>query len=190
MRVNPGDFEVRYRDAHDGDPWAFRSSGYEQRRYRLAVGCLDRPRYRRAFEPGCSVGELTVRLAVRCDEVVALDPSPTALAAAQERAGDAPGVSFFLGAVPEAWPPGGFDLVVLSEIGYYFDRRELAALAAQALAALEPGGQLLAVHWRGRSPDHLLHGDEVHDVLATAVGAPPAVQLLDPGFRCERWDLP
>lgn len=190
MRVNPDDFDELYRSADDGDPWRFRNSAYERRRYQLSVGCLDRPRYRRAFEPGCAVGELTALLAARCDEVVALEPSPTALARARARLEAVAGVTLTLGAVPEAWPDGTFDLVALSELGYYFDAEDLAALVRRSLDALDPGGQLLAVHWRGSSDDHLLHGDEVHDVLRATVGRTGDVVLLDPGFRVERWDLP
>lgn len=187
MRVNPDDFEPRYADAPDGDPWAFATSAYEQRRYDLTVGCLDRLRYRRAFEPGCAVGELTVRLAARCDEVVALDPSPTAVARARRRVEDDPGVRLSVGAVPEAWPQGEFDLIVLSEIGYYFDRDALETLVDRAAAALGPSGQLLATHWRGHSDDHVLHGDEVHEVLTSRLG-PAVVSLHDPGFVTGRWD--
>ncbi len=75
--VDVGDFERMYRQ--DPDPWSFATSEYEQRRYDLTVASLLRPRYRRAFEPGCAIGELTRRLATRCDHVVALEPSPTAL---------------------------------------------------------------------------------------------------------------
>ena len=42
-----------------------------------------------------------------------------------ERAG-IDNVELAVGVVPAQWPSGRFDLVVLSEIGYYFDRRGLA----------------------------------------------------------------
>jgi SAM-dependent methyltransferase len=187
VRVNPDTFDEQYRDAPGGDPWSFASSAYEQRRYDLTVGCLDRARYGRAFEPGCAVGELTWRLADRCDEVVAIDPSATALAQAERRCADLAHVHLSRGAVPEAWPPGRFDLVVLSEIGYYFDPAELTDLVARTLASLAPAGQVLATHWRGHSDDHVLHGDTVHRILEDVMGS-PTVRLEDPGFLCARWD--
>ena len=55
------------------DPWGFRSRWYEQRKRDVTLAALTRPRYRRAFEPGCSIGVLTAALAERCDEVVAAD---------------------------------------------------------------------------------------------------------------------
>ncbi len=190
VRVNPDDFEHLYRGAADGDPWAFATSPYEQRRYEVTMACLDRPRYGRAFEPGCATGELTRRLATRCDEVLAIDPSPTALATARDRLADVAGVTLALGTIPETWPDTPVDLLVLSEIGYYFDRDDLADLAERSVANVAPGGQLLAVHWRGHSDDHLLHGDTVHEVLERAIGPTPSLHHEEPGFRVTRWDLP
>ena len=62
-RTPASSFDEKYRDL--GDPWHFRTSRYEQRRYGIAMALLPALRYRRAFEPGCSVGELTARLAFR-----------------------------------------------------------------------------------------------------------------------------
>ena len=54
---------------------------------------------------------------------------------------------------------------MFSELGYYFERPDLDALVDRLVAALEPGGELVACHWRGTSPDHRLHGDTVHEAL-------------------------
>ena len=186
--VAVGSFEALYRA--DPDPWRFATSEYEQRRYDLTAAALLRPRYRRAFEPGCAIGELTRRLAARCDHVHALDASPTAVTEARQRCADLPNVAIHLGELPGSWPDGRFDLVVLSEIGYYFTTVALAALRDRAVAALDHDGTLLAVHWRGTSADHLLGGDEVHAVLATGHGLRPAGSYLDDGFRLDLWTRP
>jgi chemotaxis methyl-accepting protein methylase len=39
-----------------------------------------------------------------------------------------------------------FDLIVLSEAGYYFDVESLAVLARRLAESLNPGGELIAVH--------------------------------------------
>ena len=178
-------FEQRYR--RDLDPWAFATSAYEQRRYDLSVAALLRPRYRRAFEPGCAIGELTRRLALRCDEVVAIDASPTIVAEARRRLAPATNVRLSAGELPDDWPAGAFDLVVLSEIGYYFTVPALAQLRDRAVAALEPGGTLLAVHWRGTSADHLIQGDDVHRCLGAGAGLRPAGRYEDVGFVLDVW---
>ena len=122
-RTPASSFEEQYRDL--GDPWHFETSRYEQRRYGIAMAMLPDLRYHRAFEPGCSIGELTARLAFRADELVAMDCSPTAVETARARCRGLDHVTFAVGELPRAWPAGPFDLVVLSEIGYYFDRAEL-----------------------------------------------------------------
>jgi hypothetical protein len=79
---------------------------------------------------------------------------------------------------------------VLSEIGYYFDRADLRAIVSRAAAALSPGGALLALHWRGHSQDHVLHGDEVH-VVAAGVAAERrlrgAGRYCEEAFRADVW---
>lgn len=185
-RVPSRHFDDGYRD--DPDPWGFAHRFYEQRRYDVTVAALPRARYRRAFEPACAVGELTRRLAARCDEVVACDCSAVVVDHARAAHGALGNVTWSVGSVPEDWPPGWFDLVVLSEVGYYFTPDELVVLRDQAVGALEPGGTLLAVHWLGHSPDHLLHGDDVHDVLGGAANVTHGGVYRDDGFRLDWWE--
>jgi SAM-dependent methyltransferase len=80
---SPEAFETMYRQSRD--PWNFATSEYERGRYRAILDALLRGSYRRAFEPGCSIGELTARLACRCDRIVATDVAPSAVALARER---------------------------------------------------------------------------------------------------------
>ena len=58
-----------------------------------------------------------------------------------------------------------FDLIVLSEVGYYLDEPDLRLAVDAATAHLEPGGTLLAVHWRHHVADYPLTGDRVHAVI-------------------------
>ena len=181
-------FEALYREAPD--PWQFATSPYEQRRYDVALAMLPARHYPRAFEPGCSIGELTARLAPRCDALLAMDCSPTAVRAARERCRDLPQVTIAVGELPGAWPASRFDLIVLSEIGYYFDRADLCALAERAVDALQPGGTLLALHWRGESEDHVLPGDAVHAIVrsvAERAGLRRAARYVEDAFRADVW---
>jgi hypothetical protein len=68
--------------------------------------------------------------------------------------------------VPGEWPAQSFDLIVFSEILYYFDDADLDRLLRLGIGALRPGGHLLAVHCRHYAPDHPRAGDEVHEILA------------------------
>ena len=200
MRVDLDDFERMYRST--ADPWGFATSTYEQHRYDTTIAALPREHYRRCLEPGCSVGALTVRLAAVADEVTALESSSTAVAAAVRRVsemavtGRAPGrVEVVQGAIPEKMPPGTFDLIVFSEIGYYWDEVELRVVLARMFESLEPGGDLVAVHWLGQSPDHLLAGADVHRILGGIARRGAARHLLttvvvgsnEAGFIIDVW---
>jgi chemotaxis methyl-accepting protein methylase len=87
----------------------------------------------------------------------------------------------------DAPPAGPFDLIVFSELGYYFPREQLASIAATLASRLEPGGELVAVHWLGASDDHLLHGDDVHTVLSQSLPMRLTRSARHMGFRFDAW---
>jgi LmbE family N-acetylglucosaminyl deacetylase/SAM-dependent methyltransferase len=148
------------------DPWGFRDRWYEQRKRALTVACLPRRRFRRVFEPGCSIGMLTQELAARCDELVAADAAEAAVRVARAQVAAWPGVSVEVRRVPADWPAGEFDLVVLSEVGYYCDRGDLQKVIDATVTSLAPDGVVVACHWRRPVPDYPLTGDDVHAALA------------------------
>ena len=131
-------FETMY--AEREDPWEFASSQYERDRYAAIVRALGNRRYRRAFEPGCSIGILTPQLAAFCDRVEAMDISPTAAARARARCERLPNVQVLCGSLPEMIPDGEIDLVVFSEIGYYFTEIQLYSVATEPRQADKPSG--------------------------------------------------
>ena len=182
-------FEQRY--AAQPDPWQFETSPYEQGRYEAILRTLPRARYRRAFEPGCSVGALTTRLAARCDEVVATEVSTTALKRARERCAKQPNVQFATANLQrDALPAGTFDLIVFSEIGYYFTPPVLTEIISRLAAALDSGGEIIAVHWIGHSADHVLSGDDVHVALWRELPFRHVAGHRYPGFRLDAWVRP
>ncbi len=147
------------------DPWGFTDRWYEQRKRALTLAALPRPRFRRAFEPGCSIGVLTAELAGRCDQVLATDPAAAAVAAATARLAGVPGVDVRRSRVPHEWPEGSFDLVVLSEVGYYCDAPDLHRLVDLAASSLTDDGVLVACHWRHTVAEYPVSGDAVHEAL-------------------------
>jgi len=193
MTTDPSGFERLYQERDD--PWEFATSPYEQARYATTVQALGSQRFTRAFEPGCSVGVLTAMLAERCGELVACDVSPTACAAARRRTAAATNVQIVNASTSAWWPDGSFDLVVLSELGYYWNPMGVAELAERTDASLEEQGVVLAVHWLGHSDDHAQHGAAVHDQLEQVLGRPELRTDVDPlhtgepaqMFVIERW---
>jgi SAM-dependent methyltransferase len=192
VAATPGDtaesyFEQLYAD--DPDPWGFGSRWYEERKYRLTVAALPRPRYRRGFEPGCSIGVLTALLAERCDQLVAAEPVAVALDQARQRLAPLANVEVLPLTVPGEWPTGPFDLIVVSEIGYYFAPGSLARLIGRIEASLPSGGDLVAVHWRGDT-DYPMTGDMVHKRLDDCPWLERTVHHLEADFVLDVWTRP
>jgi SAM-dependent methyltransferase len=183
VTLDLGHFRERY--SASPDPYGLADRWYETRKYALTVALLPRERYGTAFEPGCSIGVLTARLASRCGSLLACDAIPDAVASARSRTAGLPGVQVEQRVVPGEWPTQSFDLVVFSEILYYFDDADLDQMLRLGIGALRPGGHLLAVHWRHPAPDHPRGGDAVHEILA---GDPRLARLAgyrDPDFTAE-----
>lgn len=163
--------------ARSDDPWEHGTRWYEARKYDLTVASLRRDRYASAFEPGCGAGFLTRRLAERCDRLVATERDARGVAATADRCGGRTGVEVRQGRLPDDWPDGPLDLVVVSEVLYYLDDGELDAVLAR-LAELRGGGtEVVAVHYRRAVAEHVRLGDEVHRRLRDSLGAPATTHL-------------
>ncbi|SPM38212.1 SAM-dependent methyltransferase, partial [Mycobacterium numidiamassiliense] len=164
-------FDQMYAEADD--PWQLSTRWYEQRKYAITLATLPNRRYRHAFEPGCSIGTLTALLAQRCDHVTAVDVVDAAVRSADTRlreAGCRDRVTLTRSSLDAEWPPGPFDLLVLSEVAYYLDAFTLAQVLRRECARLEPNANIVAAHWRHPVSDYLLSGDEAHDVIACTPG--------------------
>lgn len=162
--VGPEYFDGMY--ARHDDPWGFDSRWYEQRKRAVLLAALPRRRYRAVFEAGCSTGALTRELADRGDRVLAVDLSPAALERAARRLEGRANVELRVASLPADWPDGAFDLVVLSEVAYYWNDADLAAGLHAAAATLTADGHLVACHWRHPVAEYPRSGDSVHAALA------------------------
>lgn len=178
--IPPEHFDKLYADKND--PWNFAESWYEKRKYAITVASLPKQRYRACFEAGCSIGEMTKVLARRCDEVVAVDCSERAVRMAREAVGDLGHVRVDHAVLPSGLPDLKFDLVVVSEILYYFTAEDLTELLDGLLGRLEPGGDIVATHWRVREGRHGYDGFNVHDVLHRRTEMTPVVAHEDENF--------
>jgi len=177
----PGYFDELYAD--NDDPWGLAQRFYETRKRDLIMASLPRQGFRRAFEPGCAVGLLSERLAERCDEVIATDVADRAVELARTRLAAHRGVTVELGRVPDQWPEGEFDLIALSEVGYYCP--DLAKLSRAVLGSLARDGVLLACHWRHPAQDHPHTAEQVHSALGS--GLRLVVSHLEEDFRLDVW---
>lgn len=181
---------VRYFEglfASSEDPWAFKTRWYEARKRALTLASLPASRYGRAYEPGCANGELSAALAERCDELLISDGAVNALELAARRVAPLQNVTVVKSWLPDEWPAGSFDLIVLSELGYYLDTPSLAVVAHKTANSLRPGGTILACHWRPRIEGCALAGDAVHDLLDLELGLPHLSRTVDADLRIDVW---
>lgn len=166
------------------DPWQV-DSFYERRKRAVTLAALPREHYARALEVGCSIGALAEDLATRTDVLVAIDSSREAVDLARARVAGLPRVDVRRARVPDEWPEGRFDLVSVSEVGYFLSPQALRELVRRCVGSLNDGGHLLLCHWRHQPEGWPLAGPAVHEqFLATfhAAGAEVLVEHHETDF--------
>ena len=164
----PSFFEEVY--AEDPDPWSFATSEYENTKYAVTLAELPRERYHSAFEIGCSIGVLSEQLAARCDALLSIDVAERALRQAAERCAHLPQAQFRLLHVPHEFPDQPFDLILVSEVGYYWSMADLRRSRDLIVDHLVPGGQLMLVHFTVEVENYPISGDAVHETFFERAG--------------------
>jgi LmbE family N-acetylglucosaminyl deacetylase/SAM-dependent methyltransferase len=154
------------------DPWRMATRWYEERKRAITVASLPRERYASALEVGCSTGELTAALAERCESLLAVDISDAAVARASRRTEALGAVRVARVDVTEHFPSGLFDLVVISEVAYYWDRATLRRFLVDLAPHLTDDATVVVCHWRHPVSDYPLTGDEVHDIIRAGLALP------------------
>jgi SAM-dependent methyltransferase len=155
-------FDTIYAQADD--PWHFATSAYEAQKYAATIEMLGPGRYARGLEIGCSIGVLSRMLAERCQELISIDINARALDLARERCADRSNVRFERADATKTFPAGPFDLIVLSEVGYYWSDADLS-VARTRIAAAGSSGTLALVHYLPKVDDYVRDGDAVHEAF-------------------------
>lgn len=177
--MDPQYFDRLY--ATSSDPWGFTTRWYERRKVALTLAALPQEHFGSCFEPGCSIGVLSEQLAGRCDRVVATDISDAALAGARTRltTADIGNVELRHWALGSPWPDEMYDLIVLSEVGYYLEREDARRAIDCAAEHLNRSGSLLAAHWRHPVAEYPTTGDDFHLLLNATRGMERASRYID-----------
>ncbi len=179
-------FERLYEESPD--PWGYRTSSYEQQKYAATLAALPRRTHGLALEVGCSIGVFTGQLATRCEHLLAIDFSLSALELARRNLQSAGNVDLLRAAFPEETPPGSWDLIVCSEVLYYLQPPALADAIGWIKTQLSFGASVLVVSWRGIGRDEPLTGDEVHDRLARELARWHVLDARRERYRLDRFD--
>ncbi|MEP1123673.1 MAG: SAM-dependent methyltransferase [Ilumatobacter sp.] len=177
-------FESMYRNRPD--PWDFDTSFYERRKFDLTLASLTRPRYRSAFEPGCSNGALTIRLAERTDHLTSCDIVDSVVDRARERVRHLDHVRVLGASFPEFWPDRESDLVVWSEIAYYLAEASLASALHRLDEHLSTDGELVVVNYTGDT-NYPRTADEVDAQIESYGSFARRASLRDESFRLDVW---
>src|ERR1700729_916272 len=174
--LRPEYFDALY--TADLDPWKFPASPYERGKYGLTLNAMPKPRYRSALEVGCSIGVLTRLLASRCDAIVAIDAGENPLVEARRRCAALPGGRCEQMFVPDEWPDGEFELILLWGVVYYLSRDDVGRLAARVTRSLAKDGSVILVHWTGKT-NYPLSGDEAAALFIERIGPTFVVDRAD-----------
>jgi len=173
------------------DPYGLVASQYEREKYQRTLACIGEGPFVRALEVGCSVGVFTAMLAPRCGELLAVDISSNAVRQARARVEPFPQVKCLRRTLPAEMPPGRFDLIVCSDVLYYWSADDLRVALRVFEAALAPGGRLVAAHYRPRAEAGArLDGDLVHELLARESTLDRQASAVYEKYRIDRFEKP
>jgi SAM-dependent methyltransferase len=148
--------------------------------------------YPKGFEIGCSNGILTQLIAPKCGSLCAVDASTIAVENAKKRLKNYAHVKIEKMEIPKDFPDEKFDLVLLSEVGYFLIKEDLIVTRERITNSLLPGGYLLLVHWTPVVDEFPLTGDQVHELFISVSGEEAEQPLLHLKQRIEaqyRMDL-
>lgn len=173
------------------DPYGLGRSDYEREKYQRTLDTIGAGPFSRALEVGCSVGVFTGLLAPRCRALLAVDISENAVQQARRALAGREGVVCERRTLPAGMPDGPFDLIVCSDVLYYWPIPDLRRGLGAFEAALAPGGALVAVHYTGKAERGTpLDGNVVHDLLARESRLEHAGALVYEKYRIDRFVKP
>ncbi|RZA13795.1 MAG: class I SAM-dependent methyltransferase [Proteobacteria bacterium] len=145
------------------DPFHNWRNEYEDSKRAQALSLLQKAFYPTAFEPGCGNGALSLDLSERCGHLSSVDWSSDALRAASLHCAGVANIDFSEMDFPAALPQKTFDLLIVSELLYYFSEMRLKKFFHSIPEIVKPGGEVMLIHWRGASDDYPSTGDAVHE---------------------------
>lgn len=184
------DFESLYQS--DPDPWSVGTAWYERRKRGVLMASLPHEGYGHALELGCGTGHTTRLLAWRCETVCAVDVSPTAIVeCGRLLAGDgAANVQLERLNLPHSWPRmanESANLVVASELAYYFSDKDLETFLSSCLQSLAIGGDWVMCHCKTEFHDTQQTTEQIHHAMENLAGIERIVTHDEACFRLDVW---
>ncbi len=156
-------FDTLY--SNNEDPWNFKNSTYEERKYQKINTFLENRKYDLGLELGCSIGVHTSFLAAHCKKLLAVDISEDAVATAKVINRKLQNVEFQEMNILHEFPEEKFQFISMCEMGYYFSEDDLLFIFQKIVNALEKKGSFLMVHWTSYVREYPLTGKLVHQLF-------------------------
>jgi cyclopropane fatty-acyl-phospholipid synthase-like methyltransferase len=128
------------------DPWRYETSEAELAKYRRTLEVCAPTPGTVALEIGCATGVFTAMLASRCASVLGVDISETAIRRGYRRVSGFTNVRFERRTVPAEFPDGSFDLIVCSDLLYYFTEHDVRAVARKIEERTSATGRVVIVN--------------------------------------------
>lgn len=145
-------FELKYLR---GNPYRVEANPLEIEKFNHAFDIMKEKRYDNILEIGCGDGYLLERYSPLSDRVLATDISGSALKMAKERLRGEKHIEFRQFDLIKDDIDEKFDLVICSEILYYFTLDQLKTVVPKILNYLKKNGNLLSIHIRSLNDDTL-----------------------------------
>jgi SAM-dependent methyltransferase len=154
-------YELELIYLENADPWSYKTSDYERRKYEdgLKAALRWRKGKARVLEIGCSIGVFTRMLAGAFDEVTAVDVCQEAIALARETVAPAANVRFVRRDIRNLRLGLTYDVIFVSEMLYYLPKSAKAPVLAAIRRHLAPGGVVILVSGRPVGADKFLFFD-------------------------------
>lgn len=144
------DFDPVYGAAAD-DAWNYSKNPFEKARFDIVTRTLSDVPTTKVLEVGCAEGHLTRRMAGHASDLLACDIVNEAIDRARTNCRDLRNVRFLRMDVRTGWPGEMFDLLVYSDVLYFFSKKEVRQVIGDSARYVNDGGHLLfANEWHSR----------------------------------------
>jgi len=140
-------FDLERLYAETSDPWHYRISGYEHRKYQRTLDTILQFRNSSdsALELACSIGMFSKQLGRHFRKVVAVDFAAEAVAQAAQYCRDDRNISFVRANLVSLEIAGDFDVIIAAEVLNYVAQRHAAAVCERLGRYLRHDGIIVLV---------------------------------------------